>query len=206
MMSVETREALKRQNHPYWPFVGPTRAELTDDEFRYLLLYWYGLAGYRLERYEYTVTPEAYGSGGKNEVAHLEDLSEAADEDIFAEFEEVITDEFVWEISDIAGLTSRERQVVEWIAVGNVVIGVDFVEPLALALGVSRSAARRYKSTALAKLREYWANDMTDAGGLVDPRYLKPVQANEFVCAECHLVYHQCHESGDGRCTECEEQ
>jgi DNA-binding CsgD family transcriptional regulator len=170
-------------------------------------------ANWSAEDNEYSVTPQMLG--GEYTVAYVEfidheatddeDLSDTGGEPIYEEdlsYDLVAeVEEFVREVAEIAGLTDRERQVVEWIASGNSVVG-DYSPRMSQALGFSALAARKYKERALAKLREHWAGDL-DAQGYVDPRYLEPKRADEFVCSSCHLLYHHNHRTAAGVCTEC---
>lgn len=166
---------------------------------------------------EYSITPQM--TGGEYTVPYLEfldhglDLSD--DEDLTDTGSESVYDEdltfdlageveeFVRDVTEIAGLTPRERQVVEWIASGNSVVG-DYVDRLSQSLGVPpTSTVRVHVKNALSKLREHWAGDM-DATGLVDPRYLEPLRADEFTCPECHLYRHTHQRQESGVCAECD--
>lgn len=149
-----------------------------------------------IEYDEYAVKPERPGDHS----LFGENFSEPVGEDVY-NIEE--PDEFLDAVTEIAGLTPRERQVVAWIAEGNSVIGVDYASRMARALDITPGAARKYKKTAMKKLRQHWAADMIDAEGLVDPRYLEPKRDNEFVCTECHLIRHESQRALFG-CTECE--
>lgn len=198
------REAVLRANHTsVYPFNGPTRAEQSPDEFSGLQDEWCAKAGYRRERDEYSVSPQDYGNGLAppltfSDAGFSEEPSYEYDiEDVFD------TNEFLDSVAEVAGLTPRERQVVEWIANGNPVTDAYYAERLASALGVKSATARKTKERALSKLREHWANDM-EAAGLVDPRYLEPIQPDEFECGECHLLRHKHQLQHSGVCSECD--
>lgn len=162
-------------------------------------------ADWRVETSEYSVATERFGSDDVR-VISLSELNE--DEDEAFDLEELALEEcnddpedFVSVVSEIAGLSQRERQVIRWIAEGNSVTN-DYAERLASALGTSVDSVKSAKKRALAKLREHWANDM-EAQGLVDPRYLNPLQADEYVCPSCHLIRHQSQRQESGVCIEC---
>lgn len=179
----------------------PYRYELTDEEFADLQREWYSLAGYAVEIDEYRVDPE------RRYVRSFAEGEEFADDEspdglcIPGGFSE--EDGFLSVVAEVAGLTGRELQVIEWIAEGNPVTGVEYAGQLGAALGVSPGAARKYKERAVAKLKEHWAMDL-EAEGYVDPRYLEPVQDNEFVCNSCHLIYHENQKRG-AECRDCKE-
>lgn len=195
---------------------GPGIPTPDDPEFRELQRHWYGLAGYSVERDEYAATPQQFGGKLTCRLIEETDVPEDPDDEDLSDYiPDLSYDEdfsydlaaeveaFVRDVAIIAGLTAREYQVVEWIAQGNSVVG-DYAQRMADAIGISPDTARKHKENAVAKLREHWAVDM-DAQGLVDPRYLEPVRADEYVCDQCHLIRHVSQKSDRGLCIECEE-
>lgn len=65
---------------------------------------------------------------------------------------------FIAGVVEVAQLTRRERQVAEWIGSGNGVMGVDYAERLAEALGCNVLAARKAVQRLRAKLVDHWAS------------------------------------------------
>lgn len=215
------REEIVRENHPGFFRTEPGEPTLVTPEnadyLRELQKKWYTKAGYPIEHDEYSVIPQMFG--GEYTCALIETTDVEVDwddepiDDVFGLVQDddfsfdlaSEVEDFVKDVAAIAGLTPRERQVVEWISSGNSLVG-DYSIRLAESLGLgSPTTARRHKENALAKLREHWANDM-DAQGLVDPRYLEPIQADEYVCPNCHLIRHHGQRSDRDYCIECESE
>lgn len=212
------REVILRENHPWYFRTKPGEPTLVipenADYLRWLQKKWYAKAGYPIERDEYSVTPEMFGGEYTAPFIEATDIEVGYDDETIEGLFEPVYDEdlsydlvseveeFIQTVTEIAGLTRRERQVVEWIASGNSLIG-DYSARLADALGLgSPITARRHVENALTKLREHWANDM-DAQGLVDPRYLEPIRQNEFECMTCHLIYNNTQRTETGECLAC---
>lgn len=65
---------------------------------------------------------------------------------------------FLASVTEVAGLTKRERQVASWIAEGNAVFGVDYAERLSEAVGCTPSAARKVIERLRVKLVDHWAS------------------------------------------------